>query len=90
MPSKSKGECYLPGIGWLDDHGKSPGRAAWKKILAENPSELTCAAVDDTQPGGRQTITRTFEGPFDTCDRVEDYKRAWAYFETHKAAEATE
>jgi len=80
----------LPGVGWLDGKGKSPGRAAWEKILADNPSELSCTAIDDTQPGGPQTVTRTFEGPFDTCDRVEDYKRAWVHFEAHKAAEAAE
>lgn len=28
-------------VGWFDKKGKSPTRAAWDKILAENPSELT-------------------------------------------------
>ena len=71
----------LPGVGWLDDRGKRPGRAAWEKILAENPSELTCIAIDDTMPGGPRTVTRHFVGPFTRCDRVEDYRRAWAHFE---------
>lgn len=78
----------LPGVGWLDDRGKSPGRAAWEKILADNPAELTCTAIDDTMPGGPRTVTRHFVGPFTQCDRIEDYRRAWAHFERLKAEEA--
>ncbi|MFV1527654.1 MULTISPECIES: N-6 DNA methylase [unclassified Phaeobacter] len=78
----------LPGVGWLDERGKSPGRAAWDKILAENPSELTCTAIDDTMPGGPREVTRHFVGPFTQCDRIEDYKRAWAHFERLKSEEA--
>lgn len=78
----------LPGVGWLDDRGKSPGRAAWEKILADNEAVLTCTAIDDTMPGGPRTVTRHFTGPFDTCDRIEDYKRAWAHFEAAKEQEA--
>ena len=77
----------LPGVGWLDDRGKSPGRAAWEKILAEDPSELTCIAIDDTMPGGPREVTRDFIGPFTRCDRIADYKRAWAHFERLKATE---
>lgn len=80
--SCSKG---LPGVGWLDDRGKSPGRAAWEKILADNPAELTCTAIDDTMPGGPREVTRHFVGPFTQCDRIEDYKRAWAHFERLKS-----
>ena len=83
----------LPGVGWLDDKGKSPGRKAWETLLEEissRPAEeqvLTCTATDDTQPDGPRQVTRTFQGPFTKCDRVEDYKRAWAFFESHKKEE---
>lgn len=80
----------LPGVGWLDDRGKSPGRAAWEKILADNPTDLTCTAIDDTMPGGPRTVTRHFVGPFTRCDRIEDYRRAWAHFERLKSEEAAE
>ena len=83
--SCSKG---LPGVGWLDEKGKSPGRAAWEKILADDPSELTCTANDDTQPGGPREVTRHFVGPFTKCDRIEDYRRAWAHFERLKSEDA--
>ncbi len=82
------GSRALSGVGWLDEQGKSPGRAAWEKILAENPSELNCKAIDDTMPGGPREVTRHFVGPFDTCDRIDDYKRAWAHFERLKSEEA--
>lgn len=80
----------LPGVGWLDDRGKSPGRAAWERILADDPAELTCTAIDDTMPGGPRTVTRHFVGPFTQCDRIEDYRRAWSHFERLKSAEAAE
>jgi hypothetical protein len=80
----------LPGVGWLDDRGKSPGRAAWEKKLEEYPPHLTCTAIDDTMPGGPRTVTRQFVGPFTQCDRIEDYRRAWAHFERLKSAEAAE
>jgi hypothetical protein len=78
----------LPGVGWLDERGKSPGRLAWEKILADNPSELTCTVIDDTQPSGPHKVTRHFVGPFTRCDRVGDYKWAWAHFERLKTEEA--
>jgi hypothetical protein len=78
----------LPGVGWLDDRGKSPGRAAWEKVVADNPAELTCIAIDDTMPGGPREVTRHFVGPFTQCDRIEDYRRAWAHFERLKSEEA--
>ena len=39
--------------------------------------------VDDTISGGPVERKISFEAPFDRCDRVEDYKIAWEFFE-HK------
>jgi hypothetical protein len=74
----------LPGIGWLNDKGKSPSRKEWDTILASNPSELRCTATIDFLPNGPHQVERVFEGPFETCDRIEDYKRAWVYFEAQR------
>ena len=76
--SCSKG---LPRVGYLNEKGKSPGRKEWESILESNPTELVCTAIDDTLPDGPHTVERRFVGPFFKCDRVEDYKRAWAHFE---------
>ena len=78
----------LPGVGWLNDQGRSPGRRAWETLLETNPSELSCEAIDDTQPGGPRTVIRHFVGPFTKCDRVEDYRRAWVHFECLNSDEA--
>jgi hypothetical protein len=71
----------LPGVGYLNEKGKCPGRKEWEYILESNPAELVCTATDDTMPDGPKTVERRFVGPFFKCDRVEDYKRAWAHFE---------
>jgi len=71
--------------GYVDVNGKNPSRTAWEKILADNPAELTCTAIDDTMPGAPRTVTRHFVGPFTQCDRIEDYRRAWAHFERLKS-----
>ena len=36
--------------------------------------------IDDTLPGGPVERTIEYVAPFDTCDRVEDYRTAWAFF----------
>jgi len=41
-------------------------------------------------PGGPRSVTRKFVGPFTQCDRIEDYRRAWAHFEQLKSEEAAE
>jgi hypothetical protein len=76
--TSSKG---LPGVGYLNYKGKSPGRKDWEALLESNPTELACHAIDDTMPDGPHTVERRFLGPFFKCDRIEDYKRAWAHFE---------
>ena len=71
----------LPGVGYLNEKGKSPGRKEWESILESKPTELVCTAIDDTMPDGPKVIERRFVAPFFKCDRIEDYKRAWAHFE---------
>jgi hypothetical protein len=71
----------LPGVGYLNEKGKSPGRKEWESIMESNPAELACTALDDTLPDGPYTVERRFIGPFFKCDRAEDYKRAWAHFD---------
>lgn len=42
---------------------------------------FTRTIMDDTQPGGPRERTIEYVAPFDTCDRVEDYRTAWTFFE---------
>ena len=74
----------LPGIGYLES-GRRPSQAAWQRILAKCPPELSCTAIDDTTPNGPHEVQRRFIGPFTSCDRIADYRIAWAHFEKLKS-----
>jgi hypothetical protein len=77
----------LPDVGYLEN-GKNPGRKRWEQIFQSGKTVLECQATVDFMPGGPTKITRTFVGPFNTCDRAEDYERAWSYFEKHRKSKA--
>ncbi len=44
-------------------------------------STVTTAVIDDTQPGGPQTRTRSYTAPFALASREADYRIAWAFFD---------
>lgn len=75
----------LTSVGWFDQDGRCPSRAAWERILDDPPSKLICTVPDDTMPDGPREIKRCFVGPFTCCDRKADYRLAWAHFEKLKA-----
>ena len=73
----------LTGVGFPR---KGKGRGANKEIGWEDIADMTSGTVsrtiiDDTLPGGPVERNITYEAPFDRCDRVEDYKIAWEFFE---------
>ena len=37
--------------------------------------------LDDTLPGGPVQRTITYQAPWVRCDRVEDYRMGWEFFE---------
>jgi hypothetical protein len=51
----------------------------WKKKRDQLRIERTI--TDDTMPDGPRERVIVYEGPFDQCDREEDYRTAWAEFE---------
>ena len=78
---------------WYDKSGKivftcSKGlvgvgvdRTTWKRIKGMKEGEEYVHTIDSKKSelyGGQQV---TYYAPFTKCDRVEDYKRAWAFFE---------
>ena len=80
--TSSKG---LTGVGFINEEtGKSPSKNAWEKTFCKEP-RLSCSVMDDTLPGGIRRVDRHFIGPFTRCDRIEDYRSAWAHFEKLKA-----
>jgi len=57
----------------------------WNDIKDLQEGIVTYTFMDDTMPGGPQQRTIEFHAPFDRCDREEDYRLAWAFFEEAKA-----
>ncbi|RYQ69001.1 Eco57I restriction-modification methylase domain-containing protein [Bifidobacterium pseudolongum] len=51
---------------------------------------FTRTLMDDTLPGGPHERTVEYHAPFDCCDRVEDYRTAWAFFEAKYGQELEE
>ena len=68
FPRKGKGRGANKEIGWEDIRTMSSG-------------SVPRTVMDDTLPGGPVERTITYEAPFDPCDRVADYRLAWAFFE---------
>jgi hypothetical protein len=73
----------LTGVGFPR---KGSGRGAnkttgWEDIADMTSGTVSRTIVDDTLPGGPVERTITYEAPFDRCDRVEDYRVAWEFFE---------
>ncbi|MBW4523233.1 MAG: DUF559 domain-containing protein [Scytolyngbya sp. HA4215-MV1] len=62
-----KGNAKQNIIGWED-----------VKDMTEGTVEVTI--TDDTQPGGPIQRTIVYQAPFEKCDRVSDYRTAWAHF----------
>jgi hypothetical protein len=48
-------------------------------------STATTTVTDDTLPGGPRQVERHYTAPFALANREEDYKLAWAFFESRQA-----
>lgn len=68
-------------MGYLEESGRPPSRRVWEINYAERQEGLiSCAARTDYRTGGPHIDERSFQAPFTRCDRVSDYRRAWAHF----------
>jgi hypothetical protein len=57
-------------MGWEDVRDLASGDRVGRTVL------------DDTLPGGWREKTITWIAPFERCDREQDYRTAWAVFES--------
>jgi len=78
----------LTGVGFPR---KSSGRGAnkitgWEEIKDMTSGTISRTILDDTLPGGPVERTITYEAPWSTCNRVEDYRIAWEFFEKERAS----
>jgi hypothetical protein len=71
-----------------------PGNHGWEdlykddKWLVPDGTVVTMEVTDDTLPGGPRQVTRTFKAPFARASREDDYRVAWAFFESTGQSEA--
>jgi hypothetical protein len=72
----------LTGVGFpRKGGGKGASKTTgWEDIAHLQDGHVTRTVRDDTLPGGPVERTITYVAPFDRCDRVEDYRTAWAFF----------
>ncbi len=74
----------LTGVGLPRKGNKKENIIGWEDVQTMTTGTLDIQIQDDTQPGGPITRTITYQAPFEKCDRVTDYRTAWAYFEELK------
>lgn len=73
-----------------DDKTKD-GNHGWEDLykdgvfLVPDGTKVEMTVTDDTLLGGPRQVTRTFIAPFARANREEDYRIAWAFFETKEA-----
>jgi hypothetical protein len=68
IPRTSRQDAVSTEFGWDDIRTNQSG--TYKRVI-----------IDDTLSIGSVERTVKYEAPFDRCNRVEDYKTAWAFFE---------
>ena len=79
----------LTGVGLDRKRNTKTGMLGWEDIRGEQIDENTYAGISPTHThtidpakselyGGQQV---TYYAPYTKCDRIEDYRRAWAHFE---------
>jgi hypothetical protein len=71
----------LIGVGLLRKGDKKKNIIGWEDVQHLTSGTVEVTITDETQPGGAIQRTITYQAPFDKCDRVSDYRTAWAHFE---------
>jgi hypothetical protein len=68
-------------FGWEDLHKDG-------MFLVPDGTVVTQWVTDDTLPGGPRTVERTYTAPFARANREDDYRTAWAFFQSSGALDA--
>jgi hypothetical protein len=73
----------LTGVGFpRKGSGRGPNKTTgWEDIADMKTGSVSRTIIDDTLPGGPVERIITYEAPWTLCDRVEDYRVVWDYFE---------
>jgi hypothetical protein len=71
------------------DGKKQPGNHGWEDIRDLPPGTVIEQTItDDTLPNGPHQKTRRYTAPFTLANREDDYRAAWAFFESCVAGTA--
>ena len=57
----------------------------WEEISNMTSGKVERDIIDETHPDGSKDVTIVYEAPFERCDRVQDYRTAWSFFEKEGA-----
>jgi hypothetical protein len=70
----------LTGVGLPRKGNKKKEIIGWEDVQDMETGTVEVTVEDDTLPGGAINRTITYQAPFAKCDRVTDYRTAWAFF----------
>jgi N-6 DNA Methylase len=70
----------LVGVGLPRKGNKKTPTKGWEDVQNMTEGTVEITTTDDTLPTGAYQRTISYQAPFNKCDRVEDYRTAWAYF----------
>jgi hypothetical protein len=71
----------LVGVGLPRKGNAKQNIIGWEDVKDMTEGTIEVTITDDTQPGGSIQRTIVYQAPFEKCDRVSDYRTAWAFFE---------
>jgi hypothetical protein len=73
----------LTGVGLPRKGNKKKEIIGWEDVQHMETGTVEVTIEDDTLPDGPIQRQIVYHAPFAKCDRVEDYRTAWDYFQTH-------
>ncbi|MGQ4650335.1 Eco57I restriction-modification methylase domain-containing protein [Lyngbya aestuarii] len=71
----------LTGVGLPRKGNKKKDIIGWEDVQDMETGTVEVTVEDDTLPGDPIQRPITYQAPFVKCDRVQDYRTAWAFFE---------
>jgi len=85
LPRKARAADLKNGIRYsVDSDNRTEANIAlgWEEVRHFQSGTVTKTFMDDTLPGGPHERTIEYIAPFFRPDREEDYRVAWAFFES--------
>ncbi len=70
----------LIGVGLPRKGNTKQGIIGWEDVKDMTEGTVEVTVEDDTLPNGPMQRTITYQAPFTLCNRLEDYRTAWAFF----------